>query len=260
MGHLNAQNGVEENLEEKIPPLAVREGASKVKRPHNRQWLSKRVMRLTLASATLLSGLCFFAAGLSYWIFAASQTRDHGAMLEIISNSTPPPLVEQRASREYLTGCVDVLSHWTFALKPTSARIRLSEKCFSFAIQQAKWDADTSEGALVRAYGDWHTGAHQDALVQLKISRKLAPRDLWTAVHRLELLLKLVPEEALINHSEEFASEFRLLTETNRGIQTAVELYLRYNGLRPVLLSIAEDMKADDRHRFLNSIKRRMKG
>ena len=248
----------EGNLHKILSRLGTRGSPTKVPGSPAPRRISRRVMRLTFASLTFIGGLSLLAASLSYWIFATPPNLDHRLMRETIIKLDPPYLTEQRAAREYLIGCVTVLSHWALAIEPTSTRSGLSEKCTAFANRQAQWDGYSSEGALARAYGHWHTGNYSASLRQLDISRDLAPRDLWSAIHRVQLTLKLVPKEDLADYQEAFGLEFSLLTATNRGIQTAVELYLRHPSLRPALLDIAQDMTPQDRLRFLNSIKKRL--
>mgnify|MGYP001180431597 CR=1 FL=1 len=221
---------------------------------------SPKAIRGSMAWFFLLLSALFCFLGVEYWKFATMNNFDRSNSRKIILEQPLPIFSEQRVMGEYLTGCVNIMSHWTFAIEPSSEQEKLSERCLKLAISQNKFDAQSSEGQLTQALANWLEGNEVAALSNIMTSRELAPRDLWNAMRRIELLLSIVPAEKLSDYDDYFSSEFKLLTATHLGVRTAVDLYAKYQVLRPSLLAISEEMSPENRLRFLNQLKRRVQG
>lgn len=229
-------------------PALVRPGA-------RRAW-----RRRALAASLLLMSLASLLFGVTYWRASAIDARDRAAARTLILDAPPPALLEQRLATRYLTACVSAMTHWTFAIEPAADRARLTGECLAIVDAQERLDAAGSEAALVRAAAARLAGDADATMAQVLASQARAPRDLWSAIRRVELTLAATPTERLGDLGEYFAAEFSLLTGSNAGLETAVALYARHPILRPALLSIAEDMRPRDRLRFLNRIKRVARG
>ena len=217
---------------------------------------TKAIARRLGALALLLIGLASTAAGLAYWRAAAIDPGDREAARTRIAEGGAPHLMEYTLGAKYLTACVDVMSHWTFAVEPTADRARLSETCALAARAQRRQSGPTAEAELVFALAAHLAGDRARTLRHVAASQALAPRDLWITIKRVELTLSALPEEDLARQRDYFGGEFRILAGSNRGVNTAVALYAKYPGLRPALLDVAGDMSPRDRLRFLNRVKR----
>jgi hypothetical protein len=208
------------------------------------------------ALALLLIGVASTAAGLAYWRAAAIDPGDREAARTQITEGLAPRLMEYTLGAKYLTACVDVMSHWTFAVEPTADRRRVSDICAGAARAQRRQSGPTAEAELVFALAAHHAGDRARTLGHVGASQALAPRDLWLTIKRVELVLTALPEGDLARERDYFGGEFSILAGSNRGVNTAVALYAKYPGLRPALLDVAEDMSPGDRLRFLNRVKR----
>lgn len=223
--------------------------------------------RRTSATARRVAAAAFFAAaalstaaGLAYWRASLIDPSQREVSRGLISEGRAPAFMEDLLARQYLTACVDVMSHWTFAVEPTGDRRSLSEACARLAQSQQAWGSRSAEAELVFALDAHLAGDSGAAVEHVRASQRLAPRDLWNAVKRVELVLRAVPEAELGRQGDYFGAEFGTLTGSYRGVDTAVSLYVKYPALRPALLNVAGEMSPGERLRFLNRVTRRVGG
>jgi hypothetical protein len=181
---------------------------------------------------------------------------DRPGSRELMAEAGAPALMEYTLSLRYLTACVDVMSHWTFAVEPAADRRLVTQRCTEMADAQRRQSGPSAEGEMVFALAARGGGNSGRALSHIRKSQELAPRDLWNTIKRVELVLALVPEDELADLRDYFGGEFAILTGSNLGVNTAVALYAKYPNIRPALLDVAGEMSASDRLRFLNRVKR----
>ena len=222
---------------------------------HQRKYGSPAVRHAASAAFLLLAIACT-AAGLSYWRASFINVGDRPGSRELISEARAPALMEYTLSLRYLTACVDVMSHWTFAVEPAADRRLVTQRCTEMAGAQRRQSGPSAEGEMVFALAARGGGNSRRALSHIRKSQELAPRDLWNTIKRVELVLALVPEEDLGGMRDYFGGEFAILTGSNLGVNTAVALYAKYPSIRPALLDISGEMSPRDRLRFLNRVKR----
>lgn len=236
----------------KSTPKLSRQGSSApgiAKRPNQGR-------RLATSLALGALGVAITVVGANYWTSSLLTPRDRPSARAFLESASPLLPLEQRLASDYLTACTNILTHWTFGIEPADDRRGLLDTCDGYARQQRELDRESSEGALTGAAIAYIDGRPSDLVAQVYRSQALAPRDLWSAIKRIDLIVSALPEEQLSGHRGFFSSEFSLLTGTYAGLETAVVLYARYPVLRPALLDIAEDMTPQDRLRFLNRIKK----
>ena len=222
---------------------------------HQRKYGSPAVRHAASAAFLLLAIACT-AAGLSYWRASFINEADRPGSRELISEARAPALMEYTLSLRYLTACVDVMSHWTFAVEPAADRGVVERNCTAMASAQRGQSGPSAEGEMVFALAARGGGNSGRALSHIRKSQELAPRDLWNTIKRVELVLALVPEDELADLRDYFGGEFAILTGSNLGVNTAVALYAKDPNIRPALLDVAGEMSPSDRLRFLNRVKR----
>ena len=222
---------------------------------HQRKYGSPAVRHAASAAFLALAIACT-AAGLSYWRTSFIDLGDRPSSRELISEARAPALMEYTLSLRYLTACVDVMSHWTFAVEPAADRGVVERNCTAMASAQRGQSGPSAEGEMVFALAARGGGNSGRALSHIRKSQELAPRDLWNTIKRVELVLALVPEDELADLRDYFGGEFAILTGSNLGVNTAVALYAKYPNIRPALLDVAGEMSPRDRLRFLNRVKR----
>jgi hypothetical protein len=216
--------------------------------------MQRRRVVLSLTLCTL--GFACIVLGANYWTSSLLNPNDRQSARAFLASASPLLPLEQRLAGDYLTACTNILTHWTFGIEPSEDRRGLTEICDGYARQQRALDGESSEAALTEAAIAHLDGRPAEVVAQVYRSQALAPRDLWSAIKRIDLIVTALPEAVLSEHRGFFSSEFSLLTGTYAGLETAVLLYARYPVLRPALLDIAEDMTPQDRLRFLNRIKK----
>ena len=224
-------------------------------REHQRKFGSPFARR-SAAAAFLLFAIGFTAAGLNYWRASFVDVGDRAGSRKLISEARAPSFMEYTLSLRYLTACVDVMSHWTFAVEPAADRGAVERNCTEMAGTQRVQSGPSAEGEMVFALAARGDGNSRRALRHIRRSQELAPRDLWNTIKRVELVLALVPEEEFGSLRDYFGGEFAILTGSNLGVNTAVALYAKYPSIRPALIDVAGDMSSGDRLRFLNRVKR----
>ena len=218
--------------------------------------LRPKSWRIALAWAGLTAGLGCLAAGAAYWSASDIRPLDRETSRARLTLATPPKLIEQSLAGDYLTACVAVMAHWTFSIEPRAEQREVEDACLKIANTQETLDIASAEAALVVAQRNWREGDGPATISALLLAQERAPRDLWNAMQRVELMLQAVPLDQLRNYDAYFSQEFALLTNTYNGVRTAVTLYAKYPQLRPALVAISEEMSGPDRLRFLNLIKR----
>ena len=222
---------------------------------HQRKYGSLAARHAASAAFLALAIACT-AAGLSYWRASFIDLADRPGSRELISEAQAPALMEYTLSLRYLTACVDVMSHWTFAVEPAADRGVVEQNCTEMASTQRGQSGPSAEGEMVFALAARDGGSSGRALSHIRKSQELAPRDLWNTIKRVELVLALVPEDELADLRDYFGGEFAILTGSNLGVNTAVALYAKYPSIRAALLDISGEMSPSDRLRFLNRVKR----
>ena len=214
------------------------------------------VARHAASAGFLLLAIACMAAGLSYWRASVVDLGDRPGSRELISEARAPSFMEYTLSIRYLTACVDVMSHWTFTVEPAADRRLVTQRCADMAGAQRQQSGPSAEGELIFALAARGDGNSRRALSHIRKSQRLAPRDLWNTIKRVELVLALVPKEGLGGQRDYFGGEFAILTGSNLGLNTAVALYAKYPSIRPALIDVAGEMSPSDRLRFLNRVKR----
>lgn len=104
------------------------------------------------------------------------------------------------------------------------------------------------------AYTSFLEGSQSDAVSQLAAAQKTAPTDQWLAVRRVRLAQSMLPGEANIDHYN-LQDDLGLLIASNRGLNTAATLYIKYPQLRDMIIASTENLRDSDRARFLSRLK-----
>jgi hypothetical protein len=160
-----------------------------------------------------------------------------------------------------INGQVDLLSGCIFALESWKTRFRsnddislVAQNCATEAERIAGVNPNLSEAHYLLAYTSFLKGAQSDAIGYLAVAQKTAPTDQWLAVRRVRLAQSMLPGEVNIEHYN-LQNDLGLLIASNRGLDTAASLYIKYPQLRDMIIASTEDLRDSDRARFLSRLK-----
>ena len=92
------------------------------------------------------------------------------------------------------------------------------------------------------------------AVSSLAAAQATAPTDQWLAVRRVNLAQAMFPGEVEINEYD-LQNDLGLLIASNRGLNTATRLYIKYPQLREMIVASTEELSDSARLRFLNQLK-----
>lgn len=165
------------------------------------------------------------------------------------------PVVSSNGHVDLLTGCIFALESWKTAFQPRDAVLTVARNCAAEADRILIRNAQLSEAYYLKAYLGYleeDPAAAQENLARGQIT---APSDQWLAVRRVNLAQKLWPGEPEIG-AYNLQSDLGLLIASNRGLDTATQLYIRYPSLRDLIVEATAPLPDRDRIRFLSRVKR----
>jgi len=211
----------------------------------------KLLVALVLAGLTTISGMLFVRELEQF--FRGIQPDS-----EAFEHWTAPdhrPIVSSNGHVDLLTGCIFALESWKTAFQARDAVLTVARNCASEGDRILTYNAQLSEAYYLKAYlGYLETDltAVQDNLARAQIT---APSDQWLAVRRVNLAQKLWPGEPAIG-AYNLQSDLGLLIASNRGLETATQLYIRHPSLRDMIVEATAPLPDRDRIRFLSRVKR----
>lgn len=159
-------------------------------------------------------------------------------------------------------GQIDLLSGCIFALESWKTRFR-SQDDISIVVENCSLEANRilgfnphlSEAHYLNAYTSYLGGANDQAVTSLAAAQRTAPTDQWLAVRRVNLSQSMFPGEAEIAEYN-LQNDLGLLIASNRGLDTATRLYIKYPQLREMIVASTENLSDSARLRFLNKLQR----
>ena len=158
-----------------------------------------------------------------------------------------------------LTGCIFALESWKTAFQSRNAVMTVARNCQAEADRVLTMHPSLSEAHYLRAYVAFLEGNPEQAQTELSLAQSGAPSDQWLAVRRVNLAQKLWPGEVKVG-AYDLQNDLGLLIASNLGLDTATRLYIRYPQLREMIVNSTEQLDDRARVRFLNRLKRQVRG
>jgi hypothetical protein len=178
---------------------------------------------------------------------------------------TVPPVVlpvssGSRHQRRLLSSCLFLLTAQQFSFQAAEVQQKTTANCAMQARHARASGLELSEIYAVLAFEHLAAGDLVGVDRMLRHSVTLAPTDLAMIVYRIRIgFLAFSPQE-LTQNGGLLERELPVLIGSGRGVTIAASLYAQVPDLRPIVDRIADALPALDRQRFLDALRREIRG
>lgn len=178
---------------------------------------------------------------------------------------TVPPVVlpvssGSRHQRRLLSSCLFLLTAQQFSFQAAEVQQETTANCAMQARHARASGLELSEIYAVLAFEHLAAGDLVGVDRMLRHSVTLAPTDLAMIVYRIRIgFLAFSPQE-LTQNGGLLERELPVLIGSGRGVTVAASLYAQVPDLRPIVDRIADALPALDRQRFLDALRREIRG
>ena len=155
---------------------------------------------------------------------------------------------------DLLSGCIFALESWKTRFRSQEDIKTVAENCKIEATNVIGFNPHLSEAHYLIAYTNYLEGSLDQAVEALSAAQKTAPTDQWLAVRRVNLAQAMFPGHDIIDRYNR-QNDLGLLIASNRGLDTATRLYIKYPDLREMIVASTEGLSDSARLRFLNKLK-----
>lgn len=154
---------------------------------------------------------------------------------------------------DLLSGCVFALESWKTKFRSKEDTSKVVENCATEANRVLGFNPHLSEAHYLIAYTSYLRESEDQAVHSLAAAQQTAPTDQWLAVRRVNLAQAMFPGEPEIAEYN-LQNDLGLLIASNRGLDTATRLYIKYPQLREMIVASTENLSDSARLRFLNKL------
>jgi len=215
----------------------------------------------SLSPYTLLGALALvLLAGMSLFVFLKELDQYSRGILNDIDgfehwidpiHETP---LSSNGQIDLLSGCIFALESWKTNFQSKTDIAKVARNCADESQRILAINPNLSEAHYLKAYTAFIEDDFDVAVEYLAQAQETAPTDQWLAVRRVGLAQKMLPGEPNIDHYD-LQNDLGLLIASNRGLDTATQLYIKHPQLRDMIVASTETLSDNDRVRFLSRLR-----
>lgn len=165
-----------------------------------------------------------------------------------------------RQQRRLLSNCLSLIAAQEFMFHAPEVRAALTQNCADQARHTQEHGLVLAEAPTIFAVEAREAGDREGVAQSLRASYALAPTDLSLVLHRIRIGFSVFSREDLAETGGLLDRELPVLIGSGRGVSIAASLYVQVPEIRPLLDRLADDLPAVDRQRFLNALRREIRG
>ncbi|ARU00911.1 hypothetical protein [Yoonia vestfoldensis] len=219
---------------------------------------------ISIAAMVILVTLGAVSAGLASRELSAAFVGPDERASSILFWTDPPVALPissgSRHQRRLLSSCLFLLSSQGLSFQAAEVRQAITDNCAIQAHHAQASGLELAEIHAVLAVEQLAAGDLAAVDQMLRHSLALAPTDLAMILYRIRIGLLAFSPEQLTQNGGLLEGELPVLIGSGRGVTIAASLYVQMAELRPIVDRIADALPALDRQRFLNALRREIRG
>lgn len=217
-----------------------------------------------IAALLALVTLGAVSAGLASREFVAASVDPEEGASSVLFWTDPPVALPissgSRHQRRLLSSCLFLLSSQELSFQAAEVRQAVTDNCAIQADHAQALGLELAEIYAVLAVAHLAAGDLAAVDQMLRHSLALAPTDLTMILYRIRIGFLAFSAEQLTQNGGLLEGELPVLIGSGRGVTIAASLYVQVPELRPIVDRIADALPALDRQRFLNALRREVRG